>query len=507
MVNDGSKKPGYLAPSAEGQAQTAEDALKDAGVSADSIDFIEAHGTGTRLGDPIEIRALSKAYARPGDAEKCAIGSVKSNLGHLDTAAGIASFIKAALSLNKASIPPLANFSKPSQMIDWQKTPFYLPSSEKTWSKNKLRRAAINSTGVGGTNAHVIIEQAPNLERKSISGKSEHLVLLLSAKSERSLKLMAQKLALWLEQQEDEDLPDILANLGLYRPKFGYGLSIVAETKDGLISKLKHSASSDHPSVRNKNETSKRVVFMYPGGGSQYGNMARDLYEHDSTFREELESALSVAYAATGVDFRSVLLPKRDEIERVSQLMRNKPAYAMVATVMIEYCLTKLLLSKGLEPWSMIGHSLGEYTAAVVAEVMTLGDAFKLLWARGRLSAKVPAGSMLAVSLSPDKLQPLLFGSLDISVENAPELSVVSGSKEDLKKLREVLQGFENINTREIPIEIPAHSQLLAPVLDEFSVFVKASTSNNRHADLSQAILTNGPTIRLPLLNTGEITL
>ena len=321
---------------------------------------------------------------------------------------------------------------------------------------------------MGGTNAHVIIEQAPNLERKSISGKSEHLVLLLSAKSERSLKLMAQKLALWLEQQEDEDLPDILANLGLYRPKFGYGLSIVAETKDGLISKLKHSASSDHPSVRNKNETSKRVVFMYPGGGSQYGNMARDLYEHDSTFREELESALSVAYAATGVDFRSVLLPKRDEIERVSQLMRNKPAYAMVATVMIEYCLTKLLLSKGLEPWSMIGHSLGEYTAAVVAEVMTLGDAFKLLWARGRLSAKVPAGSMLAVSLSPDKLQPLLFGSLDISVENAPELSVVSGSKEDLKKLREVLQGFENINTREIPIEIPAHSQLLAPVLDEF---------------------------------------
>lgn len=485
VSNDGQRKAGYMAPSSDGQAQAVQDAIADAGIPSNTLGYLEAHGTGTPLGDPIEVAGLTSAFEDQKEAgikleQSCALGTVKPNIGHLDTAAGIASFIKAALVVKEGVIPPIANFSKPSSHINWQTSPFYLPAEKQAWRIPGLRRAGVNSTGVGGTNAHVIIEQSPVTNSDVDMAKAEKVpmeTLFLSAKSAGSLQKMAENTAQWLSLKSNNAITDICANFGWYKPRFNHGLAVRGQNREELIAALKE--FKDHPGARSKESShtdALPVVFMFPGGGSQYGNMGRGLYETFPLYRDLMDQMLDQALEETGRDFRPILLPSPEQVKDAHDTMKREPACAMVATVLVETALARLLISLGVQPWAMTGHSLGEYAAALLAEVMTIPEAVRLLWARGTLSQKVPAGGMVSINLSPADLKPFLQGSLEISVENTPTLSVVSGPLNELESFKANFKDQEDIVLREIPIDIPAHSAQLEPVVAEFRAVCEGVT-------------------------------
>jgi acyl transferase domain-containing protein/thioesterase domain-containing protein/NAD(P)-dependent dehydrogenase (short-subunit alcohol dehydrogenase family)/acyl carrier protein len=466
--NDGNRKVGYLAPSVEGQAECVVEALEVAGLGARQISYIECHGTGTPVGDPIEMAALLQAFSRSTtDRAFCGVGSVKSNIGHLDTAAGIASFVKVVHMLEHEELAPTLHFEKPNPQIDFPATPFFVVGQNRRWPRaDAPRRAGVSSLGVGGTNAHVIVEEAPR--REKASEKSRGLVVL-SARSQASLDRHAAALSRHLEAHPELELSEVSSTLLYGRKRFPFARVLAAASTGEAVALLRAPDATRVFDVRAEAEELP-VVFLFPGGGAQHANMARDVYESEPVFRAAVDECLAILKKRENLELRALMFPAAGEEEAASREL-ERPSLALPALLTIELAFARLLDSWGIRPSAMIGHSLGEYAAAHLAGVLSLESALGILCCRGRLFEKVKKGGMLSVALPREKVEPLLANGLSIAAVNAPELCVVSGENAELDALERRL-GAEDVQVRRLHIDVPAHSPLLEPILAEFREYL-----------------------------------
>jgi amino acid adenylation domain-containing protein len=461
--NDGSSKVGYTAPSIEGQARVIRAAQALAEVEAESISYVEAHGTGTSIGDPIEIAALTEAFrSSTGKKRFCAIGSVKTNLGHLNTAAGVVGLIKTILALEHRQIPPSLHFNDPNPKIDFESSPVYVNRKLQDWTGPLPLRAGVSSFGMGGTNAHVILEEAPE---KSFSSKSGPSLLVLSAKTAGALKNAGMNLAEHLKKHEDASLADIAYTLQTGRKGFAHRQAIVCENRKQAIGAL----DGVEPEIVKSGvapQSEPGVVFMFPGQGSQFVDMGRQLYASDSDFRKIVDECSERLKPVLGIDLRHIMYPAEDQRESAAEQLRQT-GITQPATFVIEYALAKLWMKWGVRPQAMIGHSLGEYVAATIAGVITEEDALKLVAARGQLMQKMPRGSMLAVELSEEELFPRLNAELCLAGINGPRQTVVSGPSSAVDALEKQLNA-EEIVCRRLQTSHAFHSHMMDPLLAHF---------------------------------------
>ncbi|WP_022706034.1 type I polyketide synthase [Paracoccus zeaxanthinifaciens] len=469
--NDGAAKAGYLAPSVEGQAAAVAEAHLLAGVDAATIDYVECHGTGTRLGDPIEVAALTEAFALGSPGGRTAIGSVKTNIGHLDTAAGGAGLIKVALSLHHRQIPPSLGYEAPNPVIDFASGPFSVAASLQPWPSHPDRpaRAGVNALGVGGTNAHVVVDEAP----ARISGDpSDWPVqpLVVSGRNRAALDANAKALAAWLRDNPDADLADVGFTLQQGRTVFDKRRVLVAANPAEAADLLE---TNDPRRVFNHDRPAQapRVSFLFPGGGVQFVQMGRGLYETEPVFREWMDRGLAVLESLTGRDARSIWIPEpEDQAAAVAALSR--PSVQLPLIMMVEYALAKLWISWGVTPDALAGHSMGENTAACIAGVMSFEDCIALVELRGRLMDRIAPGGMLSVALSAEELMAEAGDGLDLAAINAPGLSVASGAQDLIDALQSRLTA-RGIECQRIAIDIAAHSRMLEPILAEFEDFLR----------------------------------
>ncbi|AFZ60776.1 SDR family NAD(P)-dependent oxidoreductase [Anabaena cylindrica FACHB-243] len=463
--NDGAGKVGYTAPSQEGQTRVIRTAQMMAEVEPETITYIEAHGTGTALGDPIEIAAMTQAFRATTDEKNyCAIGSVKTNVGHLDAAAGIVGLIKTVLALDHKLIPPSINFESPNPQIDFDNSPFYVNTKLLEWKTNDSpRRAGVSSFGFGGTNAHIILEEAPPLEISS-SARQQHL-LVLSAKTSSALATATKNLAAYLKQHPDLNLADVAYTLQIGRQNFNYRRMVVGENLEDVVKKL------DFVDQELLTSSNRSVVFMFTGQGSQYVNMGKELYEQETIFREECDRCFDYLQHHLHIDLHSYLYPTETDIQTATQQLQQT-AITQPALFVIEYALAKLWISWGVSPVAMIGHSIGEYVAACIAGVFSLEDALSLVVTRGKMMQQLPAGAMLSISLPAQKVQSFLGDNLSLAASNAPLLSVVSGSIADITELEQQLTA-KSIEYRRLHTSHAFHSSMMAAVVEPFTLAVK----------------------------------
>jgi acyl transferase domain-containing protein len=395
--NDGSLKVGYTAPSVDGQATVIAEALAAAGVEPETISYIEAHGTGTPLGDPIEIAALTQAFrARTSKKSFCAIGSVKTNVGHLGAAAGVTSLVKAVLALKHKMIPPSLYCERPNPQIDFANSPFYVNTALAEWRADGApRRAGVSSFGFGGTNVHVVVEEAPPVVP---SGESRPWQLLvLSARTESALEAATSNLIQHFKQCPALNLADVAYTLQVGREVFGHRQALVSRDPGDAIAALE--ALEPTRVFRAVRETNARpVVFVFPGEGSQYANMGRELYQVEPTFREQVDLGAECLKPHLGLDLRNLLYPAAERADEAAQQLQ-RASVGLPALFLTEYALAKLWMSWDIQPRAMIGHGLGEYTAACLAGVFSLEDALKMVARRGRSFEQLPQGAMLRVPL------------------------------------------------------------------------------------------------------------
>ncbi|HKX94292.1 MAG TPA: type I polyketide synthase, partial [Methylibium sp.] len=429
--NDGSRKVGYLAPSVDGQAACITEALAVADVPADSIGYVECHGTATPVGDPIEIAALTQAFRATTDkVAYCKVGSVKTNIGHLDTAAGVASLIKATLSLENRQLAPSLNFEAPNPHIGFEGGPFVVSAQLADWTAGATpRRACVNSLGVGGTNAFAVLEEAP--ARPAPRADAAPQPLLLSARNRKALDGNAQRLAAWLREHPQAELADVAFTLKAGRRAFEQRRVLAVRDSAEAIALLEtpdprrvytHAHEIEQP----------QVVFMFPGGGAQYVHMGRGLYEAEPVFREHVDRGLEILKNRFGADLRPVLLPAGEATPEMSDALAL-PSAQLPLTFLVEYALTQLWAHYGVKPDLVIGHSMGENTAACVAGVFSFEDALGLLLLRGQLVEQTPPGGMFSVPMGAAELKPWLGDELDLASANSPQLSVASGPVEQLE--------------------------------------------------------------------------
>jgi acyl transferase domain-containing protein/thioesterase domain-containing protein/acyl carrier protein len=468
--NDGSHKVGFTAPSVEGQSSAIAQALAFAEVEPDAISYIEAHGTGTPLGDPIEIAALTKAFRGGTDKNGfCAIGSVKTNVGHLDPAAGVAGFIKTVLALHHKRLPPSLNFNTPNPEIDFENTPFFVNTELAEWRGEAPLRAGVSSFGIGGTNAHIVLEEAPPLDPAGES-RPWHL-LVLSAKTPSALSAMTANFVDYLNQNPDANLADIAFTLQVGRRTFSHRWMLVA--CDPLDAALAVSTLGTRRVFTGVSTSAERsVVFMFSGQGSQYINMGRDLFESEPVFRDCVSRCAEILEPHLGLDIRHILYPAdreppEDLADKLKQTEITQPTLFV-----IEYALAQLWMKWGIAPSAMIGHSIGEYVAACIAGVLSLEDALALVAARGRLMQSMPGGAMLAVSLSETDLRPLLNADLTLAAVNGPQSCVVSGPREAIDELQDELD-IQEIEFQRLVTSHAFHSAMMDPVLPLFAQLVK----------------------------------
>jgi acyl transferase domain-containing protein/acyl carrier protein len=471
--NDGSARVGYTAPSVNGQAEVVAEALAVAGVDAETIGYVEAHGAGTALGDPIEVAALTQAFSMSAKAKGfCAISSVKTNIGHLDAAAGVAGLIKAVLALKHKEIPPSLHFTSPNPRIDFANSPFYVNQRLSAWKRGGTpRRAGVSSFGMGGTNAHVILEEAPP-RRPAPTSRPWHL-LTLSARTEPALKAATANLSHYLQAHPDWNLADIAYTLQVGRRTFNHRRVFICQTLAGAVDALKTGESDAPPAPVPESPPAPRIAFMFPGGGAQHAGMAAGIYRSEPTFRKCVDQCLELLDPGAGEELRRLLKlhrgdsgqPKRsnEELQRTS--------VALPTLFITEYALARLWMSWGVKPDAMIGHSLGEYVAACLAGVLSLEDALGMVSLRGRLFEKLPHGVMLSVSLPESAIIPFLNDHLSLAAVNGPSLCVISGALGAIEDLETRLKEAA-VDCRRLHISVAAHSRLVTPILDEFAAFV-----------------------------------
>ena len=469
--NDGGNKVGYTAPSITGQCNVIQEALLESGVRPETITYLEAHGTATALGDPIEVSALTQAYRGAG-TEKigfCAIGSVKSNIGHADAAAGIAGLIKTVLALEHKLIPPTLHFERPNPKIDFDHSPFYVNTKLNEWNTGNVpRRAGVSSFGIGGTNAHVIVEEAPSND--SISACRPWQLVLLSAKTATALETAADNLGRYLQKHDSVSLADVAHTLQVGRAPFAHRCFVVAESVADTIEALqcRHTraiASSVVP------REACRVAFLFPGQGSQYVSMGKHLYSHEPLFRELVDQCSELLQPSLQLDLRSVLYPSAEKHQWAETELRETRT-TQPALFVIEYALARVWMSWGLQPESMVGHSIGEYVAACLAGVFSLEDALNLVALRGRLMHSCERGGMLAVAASEEEVQPYLKMGLELAAINGSRSCVLTGPIDSLELAeKELLQ--QQVIHRRLQSSHAFHSSMMEPIVGQFAAEVQ----------------------------------
>ncbi|WP_437320796.1 type I polyketide synthase [Sorangium sp. So ce385] len=430
--NDGGRKVGFMAPSVDGQAAAISEAQSVAGVDPGSIGYVEAHGTATAIGDPIEVEALTQAFRR-GTARKayCALGSIKANIGHLDAAAGVAGLIKAAHVVRSGEIPPCVHFEAPNPKLDLAASPFFVPREAAPWPRELgPRRAGVSSFGIGGTNAHVVLEEPPPLPARPAAPERDH-VLTLSARTPAALSAACAQLAAHLEAN-DLPLDDVAFTLQTGRAEHPYRRAVVARTRAEAIQGLAREGASALA------RPMSRAVFAFPGQGAQAVGMGRALYAQEAAFRSAFD-ACAAAARARGLDLGEIVFRAGEGDGRT--LLGT--ALVQPALFAVELALARLWMSWGIEPAAMIGHSLGEIVAACVAGVFTLEDAMSLVIDRGRFMQAAPGGGMLAVGLPAADVEGLLEAGLEIAAVNSPKLTVVAGPASAIRDLAARLEARE----------------------------------------------------------------
>ena len=467
LNNDGSDKAGYTAPSFRGQTAAIRAAHELSGVSAETIGYVEAHGTGTILGDPIELSALIEAFKLHTDRRGfCGIGSVKSNVGHLSCAAGVAGLIKTVLVLEHGAIPPTVHYTAPNPAIDFAGSPFYVTTSLHPWTRNGTpRRAGVSSFGVGGTNAHLVVEEAP---ASPAPGECRpHQLLVLSGRSPEAAKAATTRLADHLDRHRELELADVAFTLHIGRRGFRQRRFrvVAAGDHDGAIAGLRESSL---PLI--EAATDRGVVFMFPGQGAQYPGMAAGLYESEPVVRAAVDYCAEVLEPLMHRDLRGLLFPAARRKREAAETLRDT-CWAQPALFTVEYALSELLRSWGIQPAAMIGHSIGEFVAATLAGVMSLDDALRLIAHRGQLISALPRGSMLAVMAPAERLEPFIDGDVSLAAVNAPGLSVLSGPDATIERVEGALAGW-SIPTRRLHTSHAFHSAMMDPILAGFEQLV-----------------------------------
>ncbi|MEO7021658.1 MAG: SDR family oxidoreductase [Ktedonobacteraceae bacterium] len=485
--NDGATKVSYAAPSVVGQAEVVLAALEDAGVSAESISYVEAHGTATELGDPIEVASLTKAYRNQTEAVGyCAIGSVKTNIGHLDRAAGVSGLIKTVLALQAEALPATLHYEQPNPEIDFVHSPFVVNAALRAWPRQagRPRRAGINSLGMGGTNAHVIVEEAPEC---TPSGPSRPWQLLpISGRSEQALEQVRSNLAAHLREHEEVPLADVAYTLQCGRKRLEQRAVLVCRDRKEALVLLE--GEGKLLARRQEQRTERPVAFVFPGVGEQYVGMTQQLYEREAVFQEQLDHCCRLLEPHLGLDLRTLLFAKypeppqnhgqnegtsrrllfngRSGTERENYGQRvagelGRTELGQPALFVVSYALARLLMSWGIRPQAMLGYSVGEYVAACISGVLSLEDALRLVAQRARWISEQPIGAMLAVALGEREVASYLEEGVSVAISVSPSSSVLGGSVEAVARVRQRLEQGE-IACRQVESSHAFHTPQLA---------------------------------------------
>jgi acyl transferase domain-containing protein/thioesterase domain-containing protein len=474
--NDGARKVGFLAPSVEGQAEVIAEALEFSGVSAEEISYVEAHGTGTLVGDPIELRALTLAFRKTTDRNQyCRIGSLKSNVGHLDAAAGVAGLIKTVLALEHEQIPASLHFEKPNPHIQFANSPFIVNQQLRDWpSARSPRRAGVTSLGIGGTNAHVVLEQAPPVKLERASKPYE--LIPISAKTESALENASVNLFAYLDRHPEASLADVSFTCQAGRQFFQHRRAFVVpasvdhhqpEAPGG------HSAGNPkHIATGVATSSLRPVAFMFSGQGSQHTNMGREFYQHEQVFRASLDYCADHLFGLLGLDFRQVLYPSEPTAAGAQEKL-NETWLTQPVLFAFEYSLARWWMSLGILPAAMVGHSLGEYVAACIAGVFSVEDALDIVAYRGRLMYGLPEGAMLAVSLPSNAIT--LGETLSLAAVNGLDQCAVSGPGSEISALEQHL-AKQSVVCRRLITSQAFHSSMMDPILAAFEDRMRKAT-------------------------------
>ncbi len=468
--NDGSGKIGYTAPSVDGQTEVIAMAHALSDIKPESIGYIETHGTGTRLGDPIEIAGLTQAFRMLTDERTfCAIGSLKTNIGHLDAAAGVAGLIKTVLALENRQIPPSLHFEKPNPEIDFAVSPFYVNVELSEWqSGDTPRRAGVSSFGIGGTNAHVVVQEAPMPVATPARAESRHIIPL-TAMTKAALEAATMNLVAHLRQNADLDLADVAYTLQVGRRHFAERKFVTGSSIEEVADLLESADGKQVNCGRTENDTSP-VAFLFTGQGSQYSDMTRNLYDEFDVFREHLDICAEQLRPSLNLDIREVIYPHGISTEDADERLK-KTSMAQAALFAIEYAMAKQWIAFGVQPNAMLGHSIGEYVAACLAGVFSLEDGLKLIAERGRLMQSLQAGSMLVVPMDEHALLPFLGDDLSLAAVNGPSLCVVSGEVSAASKFEQRL-AQQGVEIHRLQTSHAFHSTMMEPIVEQFAAFL-----------------------------------
>jgi phthiocerol/phenolphthiocerol synthesis type-I polyketide synthase E len=492
--NDGSRRAGFTAPSIEGQSEVIRLARLMADVDASSISYVETHGTATPIGDPIEVQALIEASAySPTPRNSCAIGSVKTNIGHTAEASGVAGLIKTALSLKHRKIPASLHFTKPNPKLGLEDSPFYVNDKLRDWtSQGPPLRAGVSSFGIGGTNAHVVLEEAPQAVVRGSHRK--YSILTISARTASALETYTDRICAFLSENPNVSLPDAAFTLQTGRKSFDYRRVLVCDCVDDAVQSLKdRDRQRIYSSVRPPVEA-PNVAIMFPGLGDDHAGMAAALYQTEPFFRAELDRCCELLKQELNVDFRTILRVDPASANARTSAVNNGPDlrrmlgragrtngtpaermrtdFAQIALFITELALARLWMHWGLKPKALIGYSLGEFTAACVAGVFSVEDAIKIVAARAKLVQSLPPGAMLAVPLPEQEVRDLDVAELGVAAINGPALTVLSGPVESIEELQSRLKS-NGIETRRVHTGHALHSHTMAPISKAFMEVLK----------------------------------
>jgi acyl transferase domain-containing protein len=497
--NDGSLKVSYTAPSIVGQAGVVTMALEAAGISPESISYIEAHGTATELGDPIEVASLTRAYrAHTERTGYCAIGSVKTNVGHLDRAAGVSGLIKTVLALKHREIPASLHFQEPNPEIDFEQSPFYVNTQLSPWATNGApRRAGINSLGLGGTNAHVIVEEAPVQEPSGPSRPWQ--LVMLSARTSSALVQSTQRLCEHLQAQTETPLADVAYTLQVGRKRMDHRRVLLCHDTQDAIALLDASISAPGRVFTGMElRTDQQIAFLFPGLGERYIEIARALYHAEEAFRTSIDASHAFLHKEYDLDVHAMLQIDQqappsnghqpapsgsDRLDLQSLLGRNgqpargaeptRTALAQPLVFVVEYALARLLWQWGLRPQAMLGYSLGEYVAACLAGVLSLKDALRLVVGRARLIDEMEEGAMLAVMLPEAEVRAYLDAETDLAIINSLTTCVLAGPIASIAQTEKRLLASD-IACRRVETTHAFHSQMLNPLAEKVTALAQS---------------------------------
>ena len=497
-VNHGGRARTLTSPNVYAQSQVLWDAYTKANVPPDTISYIEAHGTGTPLGDPIEINGLKRAFRQlhhqydlsSVDNPYCGLGTVKTNIGHLEPAAGIAGVIKVLLAMKNQKLPKMLNFQQLNPRIKLKGSPFYIVCETKQWEQLKTkeeeivpRRAGISSFGVGGVNAHIVLEEAPELATPKVAFERPLQILTLSAKNEKALGELVKKYEGFLKSNQEESVSDICFTANTGRDHFQYRLAVLGKSSVELQERLEALLRGNETRELVKGyagNNNPKIVFLFTGQGSQYVDMGRELYETQPVFRKTLEQCDEILGPYLEKSLLEVLYPQQQAEEQVSSLL-DQTAYTQPALFAIEYGLAQLWQSWGIKPDVVMGHSVGEYVAATIAGVLSLEDGLKLIAHRGRLMQQLPqGGEMVAVMASESKVNQLMAPYTEkvaLAAINGLQSVVISGEAEAIGTLRDSLES-QGIKTKQLQVSHAFHSPLMEPMMGSFEAVANQITYN-----------------------------